>query len=61
MNKLDSKIMKKKKKKITIYDLCRFSKYLLPEDKHNPEKPYTSKYQKHIACSYSSKLVSLDN
>ena len=33
----------------------------MPEDngKQNPKKPYTNKYQKHIACSYCYKLVSV--
>ena len=36
---------------------------LVPEDngKQNPEESYTSKYQKHIACSYSCKLVCVDD
>ena len=28
--------------------------------KQNPEKSYTNKYQKHIACSYGYKLVFVD-
>ena len=28
--------------------------------KQNPEKSYTNKYQKHIACSYGYKLVCFD-
>ena len=29
--------------------------------KQNPEEPYANKYQKHIACSYSYKLVCGDD
>ena len=36
-----------------------FESILVPEDdgKQNPEDSYTNRYQKHIACSYGSKLV----
>ena len=36
---------------------------LLPQDngKQNPEEPFISKYQKHIACSYGYKLVYVDD
>ena len=30
------------------------------DGKQNPEKSYTIKYQKHIACSYGYKLVLVD-
>ena len=35
----------------------------MPEDngKQNPERSYTNKYQKHIACSYGYKLVCVDD
>ena len=29
--------------------------------KQNPEKSYTNKYQKHIACSYGYRLVHVDD
>ena len=40
-----------------------FESILVPEDngKQNPEESYTSKYQKHIACSYGYKLVCVDD
>ena len=36
-----------------------FERILVPEDngKQNPNKSYTSKYEKHVACSYGYKLV----
>ena len=36
---------------------------LVPEDngKQNPNKSYTNKYQNHVACSYSYKLVCVDD
>ena len=39
-----------------------FESILVPEDngKQNPNESYISKYQKHIACSYGYKLVSVD-
>ena len=54
------------KNKITIYDLwCRFWKHPSTEDngKQNPEawESYMNKYQKHTACSYSCKLVCVDD
>ena len=51
------------KNKVTVYNLCRFWKYSVPEinGKENPEESYTNKYQKHIACSYGYKLVCVDN
>ena len=45
------------KSPFTIY--ADFESILVHEDngKQNPNKSYTSKYQKHVACSYSYKLV----
>ena len=36
---------------------------LVPEDnrKKSPNKSYTSKYQKHVACNYGYKLVCVDD
>ena len=36
-----------------------FESILVPEDdgKQNPNESHTSKYQKHVACSYGYKLV----
>ena len=41
----------------TIY--AKFESILVPEGNRNqnPNKSYTNKYQKHIACSYGYKLV----
>ena len=40
-----------------------FEIILIPEDneKQNTKEPYTNKCQKHIACSYSYKLVCVDD
>ena len=40
-----------------------FESISVPENngKQNPEESYTSKYQKHIACSYGYKLVCVDD
>ena len=40
-----------------------FESILVPEinGKQNPDQSYTNKYQKHIACSYSYKLVCLND
>ena len=40
-----------------------FESISVPEGngKQNPNKSYTSKYQKHFACSYGYKLVSVDD
>ena len=40
-----------------------FASILVPEDngKQNPNKSYTNKYQKHVACSYGYKLVCVDD
>ena len=38
-----------------------YADYLVPEGngKQNPNGSYTNKYQKHVACSYCYKLVSV--
>ena len=38
---------------------AHFESILVPEDngKQNPNESYTSKYQKHVACSYGYKLL----
>ena len=54
----------KVKTKVTIYDLCRFWKYISAiEDngEQNPKESYTNKCQEHIACSYAYKLVCVDD
>ena len=40
-----------------------FESALVPEvnGKQNSKESYTNKYQKHIACSYSYKLVGVDD
>ena len=40
-----------------------FESILVHEDngKQNPNESYTNKYKKHIACSYSCKLVCVDD
>ena len=40
-----------------------FESILVPEGngKQNQNKSYTNKYQRHIACSYSYKLVCVDD
>ena len=40
-----------------------FESILVPEDnrKQKPNQSYTNKYQKHAACSYGHKLVSVDD
>ena len=40
-----------------------FESIFVPENNgnQNPEESYTSKHQKHIACSYSYKLVCVDD
>ena len=40
-----------------------FKSILMPEDnrKLNSNQSYTSKYQKHVACSYGCKLVRADD
>ena len=40
-----------------------FESVPVPEDngKQNPNESYTKKYQKHVACSYSYKLVCVDD
>ena len=39
---------------------AEFESILMPEDNWK-QNPYTSQYQKHIACSYSYKLVCVDD
>ena len=40
-----------------------FESILVPENngKKNPNKTYTNKYEKHIACSYGYKLVCVND
>ena len=54
-------IFEKKKSLFTID--ADFESILGPEDneKQNPEQSYINKYQKHIACSYSYKVVCVNN
>ena len=54
LQRLNTSNWKITRKKVTIYDLCRFPKCILPEDngKQNPNESYTSKYQKHVVCSF---------
>ena len=42
---------------------AHFESILVPEDngKQNPNKSYTSKYQKHIACKYGDELVCVED
>ena len=51
------------KNKVTVYNLCRFWKFLVPEvnGKQNPKESYIDKYEKHIAWSYGYKLVCADD
>ena len=59
MNFLNSKSWKKIK--FIIY--ADFESILVSENnwKRNPEKSYTNKYQKHIACSCGYKVVYVDD
>ena len=52
---------KKMKSPFMIY--ADFKSALVPEDngKQNPNESYTNNYQKHVACSYSHKLVHVDD
>ena len=62
VNILNSKILKEKQKlPFTMY--AEFESILVPEGNRNqnPNKSYTNKYQKHIACSYGYKLVCVYN
>ena len=61
MNLLNSKTMKKIKSPVMIY--ADFESILVPENngKQNPEMSYTNEYEKHVACSYGSKLVCVDD
>ena len=40
-----------------------FESILVPQNngKQNPNESFTNKYQKHVACSYSYKLVCVDD
>ena len=53
--------MKKIKSALIIY--ADFESILVPENngKQNPKEPYTNKYQGHVACSCSYKLVCVDD
>ena len=52
-----------RKIKLPFMIFANFESALVPEDnaKQNPEEPYTSKYQKHIPCSYDFKLLCADD
>ena len=52
-----------RKIKSTFIIYADFESILVLQDNgmQNPEESYTSKYQKHIACSYSYKLVCVDD
>ena len=52
---------RKLKSPLTIY--ADFERILAPEDNgmQHPNESYTNKYQKHVACSYSYKLVCVDD
>ena len=54
------KTFERKIKSFMIY--ADFESIIVPEEngKQNPNESYTSKYQKHIACSYGYKLVCFD-
>ena len=43
--------------------IFKLSCLFVPEDnvRQNPNESYTSKYQKHAACSYGYKLVCVDH
>ena len=58
VNSLDSNIINGKKK-FSFMTYGGFQCILVPEDngKQNLEESYASKYRKHVACSYSYKLV----
>ena len=52
---------RKIKSSFMIYTDC--VNILVPKNngKQNPDESYTNKYQKHVACSYGYKLVSVDD
>ena len=52
---------RKTKSPFLIY--ADFESILVPEDngKQNPNESYTSKYQKHVPCSYGYKLACVDD
>ena len=51
-----------KKLELPFMIYADFETILIPEDngKQNAEESYTTKYQKHAACSYGCKLVCVD-
>ena len=53
----------KRKIKLTYMIYADFESILVPEDnrKQNPDGTYTNKYQKHVASTYSYKLVCVDD
>ena len=53
----------KRKIKLTYMIYADFKSILVPEDnrKQNPDGTYTNKYQKHVASTYSYKLVCVDD
>ena len=62
VNMLNSKILKEEIK--SPFTICAdFASILVPKDngKQNTNVPYTTKYQKHVPCSYGCKLVCVDN
>ena len=58
VNSLDSNIINGKKKS-SFMAYGDFQSILVPEDngKQNLEESYANKYKKHVACSYSYKVV----
>ena len=52
---------KKIKSPFIIYADLESILVLEDNEKQNPEESYTKKYQKHIACSYSYKIVCVDD
>ena len=53
----------KRKTKTSFIIYADFKIILVPENnrKQNPGQSYTNKYQKHVACSYSYKLVCVND
>ena len=53
----------KRKIKLTYMIYADFENILVPEGnrKQNPDETYTNKCQKHVACTYSYKLVCVDD
>ena len=52
-----------RKTKLPFMIYADLESILVPEDngKQNPNKSYTNKYQKHVACNYGYKLVCVDD